>query len=140
MRFQVPQFIEVEDKIFGPFTFKQFVYMAGGAGMVTIMFTLLPKFFAFLVSVPIVALALALTFYKINNRPFIFVLESFFKYIITSKLFIWKADAKTKTKQVEQAETGRKQVTIPKLSENRLGNLTWDLSVKGTPSKETDNE
>ncbi len=33
MRFEVPQFIDVEDKIFGPFTFKQFLYLAGGAGL-----------------------------------------------------------------------------------------------------------
>ena len=27
MQYQVPQFIEVEDKIFGPLTFKQFLYI-----------------------------------------------------------------------------------------------------------------
>ena len=32
MRFQVPQFIEIESKIFGPLTFKQFIYLAGGGG------------------------------------------------------------------------------------------------------------
>ncbi|TSC61742.1 MAG: SsrA-binding protein, partial [Parcubacteria group bacterium Athens0416_74] len=32
MQFQVPQFIEVEDKIVGPLTFKQFVFIAGGLG------------------------------------------------------------------------------------------------------------
>jgi len=32
MRFEVPQFIEVEDKIFGPFTWKQFIYLMGGEG------------------------------------------------------------------------------------------------------------
>lgn len=78
MRFQVPQFIEVEDKLFGPFTFKQFVYLAGAAGVVVALFTLLPKFLAFLVSIPVVALAGALTFLKINNRPFILMLEAFF--------------------------------------------------------------
>ena len=30
MQYQVPQFIEVEDKIFGPLTFKQLVYVVGG--------------------------------------------------------------------------------------------------------------
>ncbi|TSC80302.1 MAG: hypothetical protein G01um101429_152 [Parcubacteria group bacterium Gr01-1014_29] len=31
-QFQVPQFIEVEDKIFGPLTTKQFFYLLGGGG------------------------------------------------------------------------------------------------------------
>lgn len=83
MRFQVPQFIEVEDKIFGPLTFKQFIYLAGGGGMIAILFTLLPKILAFFVSLPILAVALALAFYRVNNRPFISTMESFFKYLIT---------------------------------------------------------
>ena len=33
MQFQVPQFLDVEDKIVGPFTIKQFIYLAGGVGM-----------------------------------------------------------------------------------------------------------
>ena len=44
MRFQVPQFIEVEDKIFGPLTFKQFVYVTGGVGLAVILFLFLPRF------------------------------------------------------------------------------------------------
>ena len=40
MRFQVPQFIEVEDKIFGPMTLKQFIYMAGGAGLSFLIYVL----------------------------------------------------------------------------------------------------
>ena len=38
MRFEVPQFIEIEDKIFGPFTWKQFVYLAGGVGLAAVIF------------------------------------------------------------------------------------------------------
>jgi hypothetical protein len=29
MQFRVPQFIDIEDKLFGPLTFKQFIYLAG---------------------------------------------------------------------------------------------------------------
>jgi len=132
MRFQVPQFIEVEDKIFGPFTFKQFLYLAGGAGMIAIVFTFLPKFIAILITIPIAALALALTFYKINNRPFISVLEAFFKYMTASKLFIWKMGARgSKAPITSYNEGGQPQVSIPKLSQSKLKDLTWNLSVTG---------
>lgn len=132
MRFQVPQFIEVEDKIFGPFTFKQFLYLAGGAGMIAIAFTFLPKFIAVLFTVPIAALALALTFYKINNRPFISVLEAFFKYMTTSKLFIWKMGARgSKAPVTSYGDGSQPQVSIPKLSQSKLKDLTWNLSVTG---------
>ena len=46
MQFQVPQFIEVEDKIFGPLTFKQFVYVLGGAGACYLLWRVLPIYAA----------------------------------------------------------------------------------------------
>ena len=40
MQFQVPQFIETEDKIVGPFTLRQFMYVAGaGLGSAILYFT-----------------------------------------------------------------------------------------------------
>ncbi len=143
MRFQVPQFIEVEDKIFGPFTFKQFVYLAGGAGMIAIAFTFLPKFLAFLVALPIAGLAAALTFYKVNNRPFIYTLEAYLNYLLTKKLFVWKTRQRT-AQAHPSADTNseRPQVQVPKISGSRLRDLTWDLSVKGrtdiNQTKDTD--
>jgi len=128
MRFQVPQFIEVEDKLFGPFTFKQFIYLAGAAGVVVALFTLLPKFVAFLISMPVVALAAALTFLKINNRPFIVMLEAFFQYTIGEKLYIWKKAEKQVVKK-ENGETTDPQIYIPKLSNSKLKDLSWSLNV-----------
>ncbi|MDB5194229.1 MAG: seg [Parcubacteria group bacterium] len=131
MRFQVPQFIEVEDKIFGPLTFKQFVYVAGGAGICVVLFTLLPKFFAFIISVPIALFALALAFYKINDKPFIGVAEAYFKYTFGSKLYIWKKQEKTAVGKTD-AERQRpvEQMYVPKLSDSKLKDLTWELDIK----------
>ena len=42
MHFQTPQFIEIEDKIFGPLTLKQFIYLAGAAGLSFTAYSLLP--------------------------------------------------------------------------------------------------
>jgi hypothetical protein len=44
MRFQVPQFTDVEDKIVGPLTLKQFVYLAGAGGGCIILYSFLPAF------------------------------------------------------------------------------------------------
>ena len=77
MNFQVPQFIEIEDKIFGPLTFKQFIYIAGSAGLAFICYAFLPLFIAFIPILIIVAFGLALAFYQVNERPFIFTIESF---------------------------------------------------------------
>ena len=41
MQFKVPQFLDIEDKIFGPFTFREFVYLTGGGGMCFVLYKLL---------------------------------------------------------------------------------------------------
>jgi len=130
MRFQVPQFIEIEDKIFGPFTFKQMVYIAGSAGIAFVLWTFLPHFLAILIGGPLIAFGLALAFYKINKRPFINVVESAFTYVISSRLYIWKKSAK-KIKKKEKAEEQKKAITyVPKLSESKLKDLSWSLDIQ----------
>ncbi len=135
MRFQVPQFIEVEDKIFGPLTFKQFIYLAGAGGIAVAAFSFLPKFFALLISAPVVILGLALAFYKINNRPFIFMVESFFKYFSKERLYIWKK-ADKKPIRTKDGDTANPMVYIPKLSNSKLKDLSWELGVKKTGLQE----
>lgn len=128
MRFQIPQFIDVEDKIFGPFTLKQFIYLAGGASMALVCVTFFGLFFGLLVSSPIVIVALALAFYKINNRPFIYTVESAFKYFTKDKLYIWQK----KEVEEEVSSTPKKYTTlvVPNLSESKLKDMNWELDVK----------
>lgn len=127
MRFQVPQFTDVEDKIIGPLTLKQFIYLAGCAGICVVLFTFLPTFVAVILSVPVAVFGAALAFYKINNQPFIRMVEYFFKYTITSKLYIWRNDEKkVASKEYMPVMPG----SVPKLSQSKLKDLAWSLSVK----------
>ncbi len=128
MRFQVPQFIDVEDKIFGPFTFKQFIYLAGGAGISFILYKALPLFFAILFISPILVLTLALAFYKINKKPFVAILESAFRYTLQKKLYIWKKEEK-KIKKKTQAPHTDPLIVVPRLSDSKLKDIAWSLDV-----------
>ncbi|MEK7227523.1 MAG: PrgI family protein [Patescibacteria group bacterium] len=141
MRFQVPQFIEVEDRIFGPLTFKQFIYVAGGVGICVILFIFLPKFLAILLALPVAALAGALAFYKVNEKPFINMVEAFFNYSMTSKLYIWRKEAKPMQDKAASAQGSGvpKQIYVPKLSESKLRELTWSLDIKENRNPVTEN-
>lgn len=90
MRFEVPQFIEIEDKIFGPLTWKQFVYMAGGGGIVAVLFFFTPFLIFVVVGMPIAALTFLLSFYPVNNRPFSIFLESAVRYFKNTRLYLWR--------------------------------------------------
>jgi hypothetical protein len=86
MQYQVPQFIEVEDKIFGPFTFKQFLYVVGGVAMGFIIWTLIPiKFIAIIIAGPVVVFFLMAAFYQVNSRPFLHYVENYVKYFFPRK-------------------------------------------------------
>jgi hypothetical protein len=130
MQFRVPQFIDIEDKIFGPFTFKQFVYLAGGAGISYILWRVLPTFLAILVIVPVIALSLALTFYKVNDRPFIDTLQAGVNFLFKNKLYLWKkGKAKTKPKAAPEKPKEEEKPLAPKLTASKLKDLAWSLDV-----------
>lgn len=139
MRFQVPQFIEVEDKIFGPLTFKQFIYIVGAAGICVVFFTLLPRFLAIILSIPVAILGAALAFFKVNERPFALIVEDFFKFHVGSKLYIWK---KSPPKKIEpgQPQAEVNQLYVPKLSGHKLRDLTFELDVKKQNNPVTNDE
>ena len=90
MRFEVPQFIDVEDKIIGPLTWRQFLYLGGGIGMAVVLFLTTNLFIFVLMGLPIAILAGALSFYPVNNRPFSFFLEAVFNYARGQRLYLWR--------------------------------------------------
>ena len=133
MRFQVPQFIEVEDKIFGPLTAKQFIYLAGGAGISFVIYRVIPlPFFIKVVPVMlIIGFAIALAFGKIHQRfPFIYIVEAAFKYFTGPKLYIWRKMDKTPAHQKAAEAQQYASIMVPKISNSKLKDLTWSLDIK----------
>jgi hypothetical protein len=130
MRFKVPQFIDIEDKIFGPLTFKQFMYLAGGAGLIYVSYRLTPLYVALPLIIGIGTLSFSLTFVKINNKPFIYVMEAYIKYILDSKTFIWRKVAKKKEEVAKKKEEAKKkELKSQPLTENKLHELSWGLNI-----------
>ncbi|MEK7612599.1 MAG: PrgI family protein [Patescibacteria group bacterium] len=130
MQYQVPQFIEVEDKIFGPLTLKQFIYVAGGGGLCLIFFTLLNFYIAIILSVPIIVLSLGLAFYKFNGRPLIVALEHAFGYSFGTKLYLWKQRPPSPAGPSAATPAVLGTLPVPKLSQSRLKDLAWSLNIK----------
>lgn len=132
MQFQVPQFIEVEDKIFGPLTFKQFIYVGGGLGAAYIIWRVLPIYLAGPLIAAVGGLAAGLAFFQLNGRPFIIGLENGFFFLIRSKLYLWN-NARKKGAAAPVLATlaqGKAEVYVPKLSESKLHELSWSLDIK----------
>ena len=132
MRFEVPQFIEIEDKIVGPFTWKQFIYVAGGAGASFILYVLLPFFVFIIVAAPVIAFTAGLAFYKVNNRPLSILLEAMFQYASRSRLYLWK---KQKDRPIKKQDEVAPVVYKPPKSGSNLASLSRSLEIKALQKK-----
>lgn len=127
MEYQVPQFIEVEDKVFGPFSLKQFIYLAGGIGLVVILVLSLPLIVAIFLSIPVVVFTLALSFYKVNNKNFVDILEAAVNFYTRNRLYLWKRQPKEAPKAAAPVVETREKL---RLTEGRLKELAWSLDIK----------
>lgn len=128
MRFEVPQFIEIEDKIIGPLTWKQFVYLGGGAGLLVILYLSFSFFLFILIGVPVGALAASLAFQRVNNRPFSAFLEGFIGYIRRSKLYLWKRE--TEQEVVVRTEVVTNESAQPIERRPRLSTLSKKIEFE----------
>jgi hypothetical protein len=129
-RYQVPQFIEFESKVVGPFSIRQFAYMLGGIGGSYLIYIILGVIPGIILIAPLLILSFSLAFVTWNGRKFIDVMASAFSYFFKSKLYIWKKiDKKVEVSEVEKTSVADAFVA-PSLSQSKLKDLAWSLDVK----------
>ena len=149
MQFKVPQFLDIEDKIFGPFTFREFAYLAGGAGLCYTLYKWLGLLWGAIPILIIAGFAGMLTFYRPNNKPFINMIEAGFKYFTQDKLYIWKKHIEKPARPHDGSGAGGNKNSdlekIRMMSENglklsgsKLRDLAWSLDVLDLSKKTTE--
>lgn len=130
-QFQVPQFITIEDRIIGPLTLRQFLYLLGAAAVTIIGWSLFYFILFLLVAVPIAALFVALAFVKINERPLPTIFFSAINYYLRPRLYLWRKVQESSKPATTLAGKGEPLLTaVPKLSESKLNDLAWSLDIK----------
>jgi len=82
----------------------------------------------------VLGMSAALAFYKVNTKPLINVVEAALKYWFGGKLYIWKKEDKpvtvaTPADLVKEAKSYA-GITVPKISDSKLKDLTWSLDIK----------
>lgn len=93
MRFKVPQNIDMPDRIVGPLTMIQFVEAVLGGGLAYVCYTALPAPINLALAMIAALFTLAVVFVKINERPFLFYLSAFLKFMVVPKQRVWQKDA-----------------------------------------------
>jgi hypothetical protein len=139
MQFHIPQYIDIEDKLFGPLTLKQAIYVAGGAGAIYLVWRIIPYVF---ISAPIIAFIAALTwalgFYPKEKlgKPFIEILEAGFNYMMKDKLYTWKKTTKEEKLGKEEAFVGASGPITPSVPTGKLSSTSFGLDVGSSKPSE----
>ncbi|MCX6797248.1 MAG: PrgI family protein [Candidatus Doudnabacteria bacterium] len=116
MQFSVPQFTDVEDKIIGPLTIKQFGILFGAGVLVFLGFSAGGKniVFGIFLLVIIGLPALGLAFVKINGRPLYNSFSYIFKFLTSPKLLVFHKEISQRGGNVslKTVETHSKTVNV----------------------------
>ncbi len=133
MQFQVPQFVEVEDKIVGPFTLKQFLYIAGAVGISLMLFFVIKLWLWFILSVFIIAGAIALAIVKINGQPLIKVATSALWFYWKPQTYVWQQEEKKAEKPAGEA---KEEFSLENIISGIALKKSWQNLQTGTKAAE----
>lgn len=128
MQYTVPKFIEVEDKVIGPLTLKQFAFLAAGIGIFIFLAYLVSVVLAFLLGLPILILCGAFAFYKPYGRPFSAYFGSCLQFFLRPKFYLFKRIPRAPKIKKKTKPTPPK-ATQKIVSQSRLKNLAWILDT-----------
>lgn len=92
MQFQVPQFIETEDKIVGPLTLRQFIYLAVAGLLVFLSFFILQTWLWLIVVIVLGGASAALAFIQINGRPMLVFTMNAFTYLWEPHSYVYSEE------------------------------------------------
>ncbi len=105
MQFQVPQFADVEDKIVGPLTLKQFLYIGSAVGLSMLLFFIVKPWLWLILSIFMIAGATGLAMIKINGRPLIKIATSAIWFYWRPQMYVWQSE--TQKKQDDGSLSGK---------------------------------
>ena len=138
MQYNVPQFIDVEDKIVGPFTAKQFMWLGIAGGLLFILWSYCDVSLFVTVAVPTLLFFGALAFYKPNGRPFIVFLQSIFLFFTASRAYIWKRvfkRDKIKIKRGIKKLSASGGIETRTFNKSHLRELAWRIETQAIKTK-----
>lgn len=139
-QFVVPQFIDVEDKIIGPISARQFVILLAAGLVDALLFKLLRFEIFLLVGIPIIAFAGIFAFIKINGQPFHFFLLNLLQTFRKPQLRVWdKSLTDAEVRVFTKIETAPAPPPPPRkaaLTTSRLQELSMVVNTGGVYNPE----
>jgi hypothetical protein len=137
MQYKVPQNIDLEDKIVGPLTLAQFLYLLFGGLIVYIayqLFFLNARAVFFLIALPVGLLSLGLAFVKIYDRPLPQFIKHAISFVSAPRERVWHKEEALEGQSVVTGPTAKKTEVpgqVKQLPQTDLANLSQILDTYG---------
>ena len=132
MQFQVPQFIESEDKIIGPLTLRQFIYIAAGGGLSFFFYFLVELWVFAILGFISMGLAASLAFIKVNGQPLAKVLLAAFYFYWHPQIYVWQPNQPTLPKNEETLKGAAGGFSLEKILAGMAIKNTWRYLQTGS--------
>jgi hypothetical protein len=134
-QYNIPQFVDSEDKIIGPITIRQFAVLAIGVVIGGFLWYFKPNIPVFIITIiPVVVASITFAFIKINGQNFDIFLTNVSIYILKPKLFLWSRDIDT-TRSVIKNIIQKKKASFVReekeYSQSRVDEVAWTLDTYG---------
>jgi hypothetical protein len=112
-QYKVPQNIDMQDRIVGPLTLYQFLYLLGGGLVCYTTFKSGNMISFFVLGLPAFLLSLAFAFIKVNEQPFSHFFISYTYFMIHPKRRLWHHGSGTPTISLtEDKNSSKKRVVV----------------------------
>ncbi|MFA5995137.1 MAG: PrgI family protein [Patescibacteria group bacterium] len=133
MQFAVPQFIEVESKVIGPISVRQFIILLVSAGLAFLLYEILSLALFIVPGIIVVGFGIVLAFVKINSQPFHVFLLSIVQTLKQPRLSVWQHVTMKYTQKTGRQKKGDNTDTTakPELTSSRLAELSLMVDSEG---------
>ena len=129
MQYGVPQFINVEDKIVGPFTGKQTICLIVGGGILMLLFSVFDFIFFAIAAVFIILATLAFAFWKPKGISIPRIILNRVNFGTSNHLYVWRREPDDRMFKTTQKMKSSKEVVEKDVSRNRIRELAWLLDT-----------
>ena len=132
-QFTVPQFIDVESKIIGPITTRQFLIFLAAAIIIALSYRLFDFSLFMTIMVIVVPIAIVFSFVKVNSRPFHFFVLNAVQTLRRPNLRVWNKQI-TIIEHLEKGSSVKEELKpAPKeyYKNSRLAELALIVDTKG---------
>jgi hypothetical protein len=133
-QFTVPQFIDIESKIIGPITTRQFVIFLGSALVIGISYRLFDFALFLTIAIIVFIIATLFAFVKVNGRPFHFFLLNATQTLRRPRLRVWNNNTimNNKEKNIDVVtKIERKPEPKEYYKKSRLAEVALIVDTKG---------